>query len=474
MKWFAYPSRRTDPPLNQASLQEGELEILRASTKVIAMVTLPSLIGMAIASFAIAAFLWDSVPAVNILLWTAPVLIGILVRYWITSHALKKRTYWEFDELNTINRKLYISSLVNQLLVGSGIWSIAFYSTPTVEIFITAIICFYGIGVMTNLSSDFKTFSHTIVLLLGQPLLFWLLKGSDGVVIVAPITILMLLGLRMVHFSSQTFRDSILIRFEKNQLLDQLEAVQLQTEKALQGTQQANKMKDFFMAAAGHDLKQPLFAISLLNETMMMRNPDEKTSDLLRKQQTSIASLGHLFDSLLDLSKFEQGKIHPYPIEINLKHLWQSVNEEFQLACEKKGLTFSCDTMDQKVFTDFDLISRVIRNLFSNAVRYTASGGITITGRVVGAGFEISFQDTGIGIPQEKQQAIFEEFVQLNKGKRPSDVGVGMGLAIVRQISQLLDINLVLKSAPNEGSAFSFTLPLQKPETSNTRTEQGD
>ncbi|MFT4712605.1 MAG: signal transduction histidine kinase [Candidatus Azotimanducaceae bacterium] len=462
MNLFNKQSQKNDRLHSQASLKKVELEFLRASTAVIAIVTLPSLIGMSLASFAIAIFLWDSIPAINICLWLIPVLIGTAVRYWITDRALKNSTNWEADELEAINRKLYISSLVSQFLVGSGIWSIALYSSPTVAIFITAIICFYGIGVMTNLSSDFKTFSHTIPLLLGQPLLFWLLKGSDGIVVVAPIFTLMLLSLRMVHFSSETFRNSILIRFEKSQLLGQLEEAQLKTENALKSTQQANKMKDYFMAAAGHDLRQPLFAIALLNETMMMRKSDEETQKLLTQQQASIASLGYLFDSLLDLSRFEQGKIHPHLVEFNLKNLWQMLTEEFQLACDKKGITFNCDPMDQKVFTDFDLITQVIRNLFSNAVRYTTSGGITILGEITEAGYEITLKDTGIGIPKEGQQAIFEEFVQLNKGEIAKEVGVGMGLAIVKKISQLLGLNLVLNSVPNEGSAFRFTLPLKK------------
>jgi signal transduction histidine kinase len=462
MNLFNNQSRKNDRLLSQESLKEAEFEILRASTAVIAMVTLPSLIGMSLTSFAIAIFLWDSIPAVNICLWLIPVLIGTFIRYWINACALKNSTNWALDELEAINRQLYISSLFSQFLVGSGMWTIALYSSPTVAIFITAIICFYGIGVMTNLSSDFKTFSHTIPLLLGQPLIFWLLKGSDGIVIVTPILTLMLLSLRMVHFSSETFRNSILIRFEKSQLLDRLEGAQLQTENALKNTQQANKMKDYFMAAAGHDLRQPLFAIALLNETMMMRKPDEKTQELLAEQEKSIASLGNLFDSLLDLSRLEQGKIRPHLVEFNLKNLWQLLTGEFQLACNEKGITFNCDPMDQKVFTDFDLITQVIRNLFSNAVRYTPSGSITILGKMTEAGYEITLQDTGIGIPQERQQAIFEEFVQLNKGEIAKEVGVGMGLAIVKNISQLLDLNLVLNSVPNEGSAFRFTLPIQK------------
>jgi signal transduction histidine kinase len=194
----------------------------------------------------------------------------------------------------------------------------------------------------------------------------------------------------------------------------------------------------------------------------MMRKSDEETQKLLTQQQASIASLGYLFDSLLDLSRFEQGKIHPHLVEFNLKNLWQMLTEEFQLACDKKGITFNCDPMDQKVFTDFDLITQVIRNLFSNAVRYTTSGGITILGEITEAGYEITLKDTGIGIPKEGQQAIFEEFVQLNKGEIAKEVGVGMGLAIVKKISQLLGLNLVLNSVPNEGSAFRFTLPLKK------------
>ena len=455
--------------LNHNNLVETEL--LRASVSVKSLITLPSLVGMTIASCAIGFFLWNRVPIANIFLWNGPVLLGLALRYWMARNVVRDIDTWQESDLTGMNRKLYFSSMLNQLLVGSGMWSIAYGNSPYVELFVTAIICLYGVGVMTNLSSDFKTFSHTAPALLAQPLLFWLLKGEDGLPIAAAISLMLLLGLRMIHFSSQTFRDSVLIRYEKNQLLDQFEGAQKQAQNALQSAQKANKMKDFFMAAAGHDLRQPLFVIGLLNETMMMRNPDEKTKELLRKQQTSIASLGHLFDSLLDLSQFEQGQIRPYPVEFNISHLCLSLVEEFELACEKKGLEFDCNHMDQKVFTDFDLIARVLRNLFTNAVRYTSNGKISISGTTTTEGFEITLQDTGIGIPPEKQQAIFDEFVQLDKGESGSEAGVGMGLAIVKQITRLLDIDLDLTSVPGEGTTFRFTLPIGNPAKKSAKTK---
>ena len=217
------------------------------------------------------------------------------------------------------------------------------------------------------------------------------------------------------------------------------------------------------MAAAGHDLRQPLIAIGLLNETLMMQKQDQKSMDLLRKQQTSIESLGHLYDSLLDLSQFEQGQIRPYLVVFNIKDLCLTFVEEFELACEEKGLVLEHHHMDQNVFTDFDLIARVFRNLFANAVKYTSAGKVCISGKPTHEGFEVTLTDTGVGIPHDKQQAIFGEFVQLSKGERAADTGVGMGLAIVKQITSLLEIDLKLTSVPDEGTTIKFTLPVEAP-----------
>lgn len=447
----------------QETTDEARVEILRESIRAKSMLTLTSLIGIAVGSGASAVFLSKTVPLLNILIWCVPVMLSVSWRYLMAREVIQHIDVWRESELEVMDRRLYLSSLLSQTVIGTGIWSVALPGGTAVEVFVTAIIAFYGLGAMIILSSDFRTYSHTALPLLGQAVLFWLLKGVDGLPIAAAIASLLIVSLRMIYFTSQTFKDSIMIRFEKNQLLLQLKDSEQQIRDALNSARAANKMKDFFMAAAGHDLRQPLFAIGLLNETLMMQKQDQKSMDLLRKQQTSIESLGHLYDSLLDLSQFEQGQIRPYLVVFNIKDLCLTFVEEFELACEEKGLVLEHHHMDQNVFTDFDLIARVFRNLFANAVKYTSAGKVCISGKPTHEGFEVTLTDTGVGIPHDKQQAIFGEFVQLSKGERAADTGVGMGLAIVKQITSLLEIDLKLTSVPDEGTTIKFTLPVEAP-----------
>ena len=139
----------TDIALNQDALDEAELEVLRASIRVKSIVTLPSFVGMILASIVITFFLWDRIPTVNIFLWHVPVVLGLGIRYWMTRKVLQNIAKLNHIELNQTNQKLYYSSVANEFLVGSGMWTIALYGPPNIELTVTAIICFFGIGVMT-------------------------------------------------------------------------------------------------------------------------------------------------------------------------------------------------------------------------------------------------------------------------------------------------------------------------------------
>jgi CheY-like chemotaxis protein len=175
----------------------------------------------------------------------------------------------------------------------------------------------------------------------------------------------------------------------------------------------------------------------------------KETTDVLRDQ----------FDSLLDLSKFDAGVVQPDLSAFDVAALTRTLVEEIRPEAEAKGLTLQTAIADAPVRTDPMLIERVLRNLLTNAVKYTSAGAVTVCIRTQDREVLIEVSDTGPGIPADQQSRIFEEYVQLANPARQRRHGVGLGLAIVKRIDALLDLHLTIESEVGAGSTFRFVVP---------------
>jgi len=238
----------------------------------------------------------------------------------------------------------------------------------------------------------------------------------------------------------------------------------------------AMRARALFLAAASHDLRQPLYAISILADTLAAEPLDAGSAEILGKQREAIAVLRTLFDNLLDLSRFDAGEVKPVLQVVALRELLGPVVLEAEVVCHSKGLHFDCVIDDVGVETDPILMRRAVANLLSNAARYTPSGDVRLTAQAEGQDVVITITDTGIGIAPEDQQRVFEEFVQLANPARDRDRGVGLGLSIVRRICSLLHVELDMASKPNVGTTFTLrfhiaSLPAQEPSIPVRATE---
>ncbi len=226
--------------------------------------------------------------------------------------------------------------------------------------------------------------------------------------------------------------------------------------KAKNAAEEANKGKTRFLAAASHDLLQPLNAsrifLSLLQETELTM----KQGRFVENADRAFGSVEQLLESLLDISRFETRSIEIKISDFAIDDLIQTLVREFQPSCERKGLKLIYVPTSAWVRSDAGLLRRVVQNLLANAVRYTESGSVLIGVRCRDKKRSIEIWDTGPGIPADKQAVIFEEFRRLHEAKGSEQKAMGLGLAIVDRIAKLLEHKVSLRSVPGKGSCFAL------------------
>lgn len=232
----------------------------------------------------------------------------------------------------------------------------------------------------------------------------------------------------------------------------------------------ANAAKSRFLASASHDLRQPVVTIGLLIDLLRDLNRDDTQRAMIDRVDGAVAAMETLLGGLLDLSRFEAGTVSPKREPVDVQTLFNAVASHSHEAARVKGLRirFRC-AAGLGVRTDPLLLEQILRNLVSNALRYTERGGVLVTARRRRRQVWIQVWDTGIGIPVDQQGAIFEEFVQLHNPARERTRGLGLGLAIVQRAAALLGHRLLLRSVPGRGSCFGVELPASTPPAAPVR-----
>ncbi|MCX8145764.1 MAG: ATP-binding protein [Azovibrio sp.] len=286
---------------------------------------------------------------------------------------------------------------------------------------------------------------------------------TDYVILASLVVLLMLGGGWLLHLYGR--RASLRLQSQEAQLhaLErQLRAADQQLERQRQEAERANAAKSRFLAAASHDLRQPLHALALfaadLQRQVRLGNI-EALPQLSQQIQASTEVISELLDSLLDLSRLDVAGISPVLTDHPLAAVFDRLATSFGRAALAKNLRLRFRNPELWVFTDANLLERMLANLISNAIRYTEQGGILVSARPRGEQVLIQVWDTGIGIAREHQQAIFVEFYQIDNAARESHKGLGLGLSIVDRLARALGLKLELRSQPGRGTCFSFLLP---------------
>jgi signal transduction histidine kinase/CheY-like chemotaxis protein len=232
--------------------------------------------------------------------------------------------------------------------------------------------------------------------------------------------------------------------------------LELRTREA----ESASRAKSRFVAAASHDLRQPVHALGLLLDVLQGQHLDPQAQATAARMAQVFQALDALFEGLLDISKLDSGAVEPRRNDFALGPLLAALADEFAAAAQAKGLVLRFRGSDAWVHSDPLLLERMLRNLLANAVRYTERGGIVLGCRRRAASLRIEVWDSGIGIAAQHQAAVFDEFFQVGNADRARDQGLGLGLAIVRRLGKLLEHPQTLRSWPGRGSVFGITLPM--------------
>jgi signal transduction histidine kinase/ActR/RegA family two-component response regulator len=259
--------------------------------------------------------------------------------------------------------------------------------------------------------------------------------------------------LTLAEDSFKLFRDSFALGTEKDALNQQLRA-------ALAEADAAARAKTRFLAAASHDLRQPLHTLTFYGAALALRPLDDKSREIARQMDVALQALASQFNALLDISRLDAGVVEVNTSSVRLAPLLARVRAEFEPVAAAKNLALNVACPDDcDVEVDEALFERVIVNLLSNALKYTDEGRVDIEVTASADHCVLAVRDTGRGIPAGEMEHVFEEFYQLANPHRDRKEGFGLGLSIVRRTLGLLELDWKIESEEGEGTSFFVTLP---------------
>ena len=253
-------------------------------------------------------------------------------------------------------------------------------------------------------------------------------------------------------------RDSIELRFDNERLVAQLRAQTDRAVQALATAEQANQDKSRFLAAASHDLRQPLHAMGLFLDTLARSPLTAQQASVLGHARTASGAASEMLTTLLDYSRLEAGVVQAHDAPFAVQPLLSAMEQEFGPQADAAALVYRTRETTAAALADKALVDLVMRNFISNALRYTRTGGLLIACRTRSGRLALEVWDTGCGIAPEHQQEVFKEFHQLGNPERDRRKGLGLGLAIVQRLAQAMHTQVEVRSRLGRGSVFRLWL----------------
>lgn len=407
-------------------------------------------------SLAIIYVLYGSVPT-N---WLVPWIVAVYAL--IAARVLAARRFWKTPRTPDSLRKWAWAaasfSWISGLLWGSLTWIGFLPDQPHLFAFIIVVLAGLVSGTIPSLSAFPPALIGSIfATTIPVAARFVTMPGTVGDAYLFLLICLIAINIYYGRIAYRMLHEMIRLRLENVGLIDHL---QEERDRA----QTADRAKTRFLAAASHDLRQPIHALGLLISTLSVLGrrgdvPSGEARSLASSAKAIVGNLSGLLNALLDISKLDAGVVTVARESVDLGELFHNLRDEFAASARAKGLSWRVVDTSAHVDTDPMMLKRILDNLLTNAFRYTNSGGVLLGCRRRGTAVEIQVWDTGLGIPQDQKAAVFEEFVQLHNPARDKAQGLGLGLAIVRRTAELLGHPLKLISVPDRGSMFSVTLP---------------
>jgi signal transduction histidine kinase/ActR/RegA family two-component response regulator len=396
----------------------------------------------------------------GLLLTWFSVKVGLVIYHWLAVRARRKLPV-TITNVEHAERGILISTILLGATWGSA--GYFFFLPDQVLVIMFLSVALLGVcgGLVAPMSSYWGGYLPFAILVLLPLSINCLFVGGELFITIGVMLITyVLVNIFYARASLNGRRRTVEIGFANVELV-----AQLREEK--ERVEAADRSKTKFLAAASHDLRQPIHALGMFTEVLitLSARSDAKPGvlkEVANKLQLSLKSLGGLLDALLDISKLDAGVVQVQMQTVPLQNLLDSLEREFSLIVRQKSLRLSVVPSDINVTSDPVLLKQILNNLVSNALRYTERGGIIVGAkRLSKTHVEVRVWDTGIGIDDSLREAVFTEFFQVANEARDRTQGLGLGLSIVRRTAALLGHKVTMRSEVGRGSQFGVQLPIE-------------
>jgi signal transduction histidine kinase len=411
----------------------------------------------------VTAALWPFLPEDHsVLLFWAALIVATSVARWLAWAAFARAKPGD-GAVRAWLKWFVIPQLCALALLGAGpLFLLPTSSGHDVEVVLIVSICMY----VSALAGSMKLSGYRPVIAVAlAPMVLIYVAGLLPLPGILP-KVLMLGGLAvglsgygMAIRINRDFVRSMELTMRNERLVAALEARGLQLQEQTLAAERAERAKTRFIAAASHDLRQPMHAISLLVGMLRSRAATGQEQEVTQRLERSVEAMDSLFNAILDLSKLDSGAVRSSVAQLPLRAILDSIEVHLAPLAASKQLALNVFPSRAIVRTDRALLERVLRNLVSNAIKYTRKGGVLVGCRRRGDRLAVGVWDTGAGIAPEDLERIFDEYVQVGGGPRDRSEGLGLGLSIVRRLARLLDSEVRVASTPGRGSWFGLEVP---------------
>jgi len=421
---------------------------------------------------------WQLAPAAMLLPWIGAFALMALAR-WLVAQRFKRATPQTHDDW--LRWRLYsnVGTAAAGVLWGLAGWMFYGLGSPAQQTGLIVIVYTFAVAAVPVLSTQPRMYLGFVSLCF-LPLVVRIASVGDVYHYQLAGELLLIISLTTVlaRYYRQALRRAMDLKLQADTLLAQLRVEKQAAEAARHQAEVANRAKTQFFTAASHDLRQPLHAMGLFAEALRQRVHEPEVAHLVNSINESVDALEGLFSELLDITRIDSGGVEVHPRHFRIEDILRKLRLHFEPVAFEKGLALRLRGGKRAVLADPLLVERILRNLVSNALRYTNDGTVLVGCRPRGDKVLLQVWDSGLGIRPEQQAMIFEEFYQVpNSGTLAPHQrkGLGLGLAIVKRLADLMGAPLSLKSIPGRGSVFTLELPAGQaaPEPAIARAMKG-
>lgn len=399
-------------------------------------------------------------------LWFALLTAG-LVRGILISHRASKESL-ATEAILQQGRRLARNSAYCAAIWGAASWLLLPASTPELEVFVLTAIAMVLMG-GAGAQAAYRELVLSSALLLSLTFVAGLFRFGDENHF--------FLGVGFLLF---TFITIMFARHQEDALCKQVilglerESLRADAENERARADAASRAKTAFLAAASHDLRQPMHALVQYCAYLKRQNRDTRLDETIKRIDWSLSAMQDLLDSILDLSKIMTGGVQPVVITVRAGSVLEQLDAQLRPMATDKGLRFVVGKSDALIRTDEVLLERILRNLTLNAIRYTQTGRVLVRCRQREHCVEFQIWDTGIGIPRDELSKIYDPFYQVANDARDRRKGLGVGLAIVRQLCDILGHDIRVRSVVGKGTVFAVRAPLATESPRETAANRSD